>query len=188
MFKEILFYILSLIFPSDKEEYIKEYIINTKYLPSEVIWIDNTNVLLSSYGYTLLFNINNRNSSEMDTCENCIYGYDGNFVYCKYINKDIKNRNEFSTIIEVYDINKNLLYSRDIFQTVAPIKCGKDLVILQTNDPVLEQHTYILDIKKDTLNEEKNNIKDTKEWISNDKTKKLSIEEDRGVWLLIKAK
>jgi hypothetical protein len=94
MFKEILFYILSLIFPSQEEQYTKKYIINTKYLPVEVFWIDNTNVLLSSYGYTLLFNTENRNSSIIDTCENCIYGYDKNFVYCKYINRDIKENIE----------------------------------------------------------------------------------------------
>ena len=73
--------------------------INTKYLPVEVFWIDNTNVLLSSYGYTQLFNTENRDSSIIDTCENCIYGYDKNFVYCKYINRDIKSKDQFSTTI-----------------------------------------------------------------------------------------
>jgi hypothetical protein len=155
MFKEILFYILSLIFPSQKEQYTKEYMINTKYLPVEVFWIDNTNVLLSSYGYTQLFNTENRDSSIIDTCENCIYGYDKNFVYCKYINRDIKNKNEFSTTIETFDIDNNLLYSKDIFQTVAPIKCTRDSVLLHTNDPDLEQHSYILDIKKDSFKRDK---------------------------------
>ena len=183
MFKEILFYILSLIFPSQKEQYTREYMINTKYLPVEVFWIDNTNVLLSSYGYTQLFNTENRNSSIIDTCENCIYGYDKNFVYCKYINRDIKNKNEFSTTIEIFDIDSNLLYSKDIFQTVAPIKCTRDSVLLHTNDPDLEQHSYILDIKKDSLKEIKENIEDTKEWFNNDKTKKIVIGEDKRVWL-----
>jgi len=181
MFKEILFYILSLIFPSQKEQYMRQYMINTNYLPVEVFWIDNTNVLLSSYGYTQLFNTENRNSSIIDTCENCIYGYDKNFVYCKYINRDIKNKNEFSTTIEIFDINNNLLYSKDIFQTVAPIKFTRDSVLLHTNDPDLEQHSYILDIKKDSLKE---NIKDTKEWFNNDKTKKILIGEDKRVWLI----
>ncbi len=129
--------------------------INTKYLPVEVFWIDNTNVLLSSYGYTQLFNTENRDSSIIDTCENCIYGYDKNFVYCKYINRDIKNKNEFSTTIETFDIDNNLLYSKDIFQTVAPIKCTRDSVLLHTNDPDLEQHSYILDIKKDSFKRDK---------------------------------
>ncbi|HOK59520.1 MAG TPA: hypothetical protein PK432_00905 [Candidatus Dojkabacteria bacterium] len=183
MFKEILFYILSLIFPSQKEQYTREYMINTKYLPVEVFWIDNTNVLLSSYGYTQLFNTENRDSSVIDTCEDCIYGYDKNFVYCKYINRDIKSKNEFSTTIEIFDINNQLLYSKDIFQTVAPVKCTRDSVLLHTNDPALEQHSYILDIKKDSLKEIKENIKDTKEWFNNDKTKKIIIGEDKRVWL-----
>ncbi|HPM14179.1 MAG TPA: hypothetical protein PLK49_02125, partial [Candidatus Dojkabacteria bacterium] len=170
MFKEILFYILSLIFPSQKEQYTREYMINTKYLPVEVFWIDNTNVLLSSYGYSQLFNTENRDSSVINTCENCIYGYDKNFVYCKYINRDIKSKDQFSTTIEIFDINNQLLYSKDIFQTVAPVKCGSSSILLHTNDPNLEQHSYILDIKKDSLKEIKENIKDTKEWFNNDKT------------------
>ena len=153
MFKEILFYILSLIFPSQKEQYTREYMINTKYLPVEVFWIDNTNVLLSSYGYSQLFNTENRDSSVINTCENCIYGYDKNFVYCKYINRDIKSKDQFSTTIEIFDINNQLLYSKDIFQTVAPVKCGSSSILLHTNDPNLEQHSYILDIKKDSLKE-----------------------------------
>ena len=158
--------------------------IDTKYLPVEVFWIDNTNILLSSYGYTQLFNTENRDSSVIDTCENCIYGYDKGFVYCKYINRDIKNKNKFSTTIEIFDINNNLLYTKDIFQTVAPIKCTRDSVLLHTNDPDLEQHSYILDIKEDSLKEIKENIKDTKEWFNNDKTKKILIGEDKRVWLI----
>ena len=157
--------------------------INTKYLPVEVFWIDNTNVLLSSYGYSQLFNTENRDSSVINTCENCIYGYDKNFVYCKYINRDIKSKDQFSTTIEIFDINNQLLYSKDIFQTVAPVKCGSSSILLHTNDPNLEQHSYILDIKKDSLKEIKENIKDTKEWFNNVKTKKIIIGEDKRVWL-----
>ena len=188
MFKEILFYILSLIFPSQKEQYTREYMINTKYLPVEVFWIDNTNVLLSSYGYSQLFNTENRDSSVINTCENCIYGYDKNFVYCKYINRDIKSKDEFSTTLEIYNIKNNLLYSKDIFQTVATIKCTRDSVLLHTNDPDLQQYSYILDTKNDTLTELKDDIKNTQEWISDNQSKKILIGEDKRVWLMRKTK
>jgi len=185
MFKEILFYILSLIFPKQEDIYIKEYMLDTKYIPQEIVWIDDINVLLSSYGYTEIFNTYNRKRNTIDTCSNCIYGYDFGFIYCKYINRDISSMDEFSTTLEIYDIKNVLLFSKDIFPTVAPTVCKREYVILKTNDPNLEEKTYIFDIKSNTLREESNK-REQKEWYSKDMSKKIVLEDDYMLWVYMR--
>jgi len=182
MIKELILYILSLFFPKDETIYIKEYMIDTKYVPQEIVWIDDINVLLSSYGYTEIFNTNNRKKNIIDTCENCIYGYDFGFIYCKYINRNINSWGEFSTSIEVYDIDKNLLFSKEIFPTVAPTLCKRDYILFNTNDPNLKQYSYILDIKNGTL-EGRDEPQENKEWYSKDMSKKIIIGEDYRLWV-----
>ncbi len=181
MFKEILFYILSLIFSKQEDTYINEYMIDTKYVPQYIYWIDDINVLLSSYGYTEIFNIYNRKSNTIDTCSNCIYGYDRGFVYCKYENRNISSMREFSTTIEQYDIKNNLIFSKDIFPTVIPFVCTKDYILFKTGDPVLEQNMYILDIKKDIFE-----IYDEEiwkgEWYSRDMRKRVVIDGYYRLW------
>ncbi len=181
MFKEILFYILSLIFSKQEDIYIKEYMIDTKYVPQYIYWIDDINVLLSSYGYTEIFNTYNRKSNAIDTCKNCIYGYDKGFVYCKYENRDISSMKEFSTTIEVYDIKNNLIFSKDIFPTVAPIVCKRDYIVLKTNDPNLEENTYVFDIKKDIFEIYEERI-ENKEWYSKDMRRRVVIDEYYRLW------
>jgi len=154
MFKEILFYILSLIFPKHEDTYIKEYMIDTKYLPQYIYWIDDINILLSSYGYTEIYNTYSRKSNIIDTCSDCIYGYDRGFLYCKYENRDIQSMREFSSTVQIFDDKNVLLFSKDIFPTVVPLVCKKDIVILKTADPILEQKIYILDIVANSLKEE----------------------------------
>ena len=76
MFKDILLLILSLIFPQKEDIYIKDHMILTNHTPSYIYWIDDSNVLLSSYGNTVIYNTINRKSNVIDTCKDCIYGYD----------------------------------------------------------------------------------------------------------------
>jgi hypothetical protein len=185
MFKEILFYILSLIFPKQEDVYIKEYMLDTKYIPQEIVWVDDINVLLSSYGYTEIFNTYNRKSNVIDTCDNCIYGYDFGFIYCKYTNRDISSMDEFSTTLEIYDIKNVLLFSKDIFPTVVPTVCKREYVILKTNDPNLEQNTYSLDIKMGIL-EKTDEQKEIKEWYSKDMSKKIVLEDDYMLWVYMR--
>ena len=180
MFKEILFYILSLIFSKQENTYIKEYMIDTKYVPQYIYWIDDINVLLSSYGYTEIFNTYSRKSNTIDTCDNCIYGYDKGFVYCMYENRDIFSMDEFSTSIGLYDIKNNLIFSKDIFPTVIPTVCKRDYIVLRTGDPILEQNTYILDMKKDTF--EIYEEEEKKEWESRDMSKKVVIDDYNILW------
>lgn len=182
MLKEILFYILSLIFSKQEDIYIKEYMIDTKYVPQYIYWIDDINVLLSSYGYTEIFNTYNRKSNAVDTCNNCIYGYDSGFIYCKYVNRNISSMKEFSTTIGVYDIKNNLIFSKDIFPTVAPIVCKRDYIVLKTNDPNLEENTYVFDIKKDTFEIYEERI-ENKEWYSKDMRKKIVIDGYYRLWV-----
>ncbi len=181
MIKEILFYFLSLLFPKDASVYVKEYMIDTKYVPQEIVWIDDINVLLSSYGYTQIFNTYNRKENTIDTCNNCIYGYDFGFIYCKYVNRNISSMDEFSTTIEQYDIKDNLIFSKDIFPTVAPISCKRDYLILKTNDPNLEENTYILDIKSNVLKESEQ--KEIREWYSKNMDRKIVIDEYYRLWV-----
>lgn len=182
MFKEILFYILSLIFSKQEGTYLKEYMIDTKYVPQYIYWIDDINVLLSSYGYTEIFNTYSRKSNSIDTCSNCIYGYDRGFVYCKYENRDIFNINEFSTTVYQYDIENNLIFSKDISPTVIPFVCTKEYILFKTGDPVLEQSMYVLDIKKDVFKIYEKEI-EKREWYSRDKNKKVVIDDYNILWL-----
>lgn len=161
--------------------------IDTKYIPQQIVWIDDINVLLSSYGYTEIFNTYNRKSNFIDTCDSCLYGYDFGFIYCKYTNRNISSINEFSTTIEVYEINGNLLFSKDIFPTIAPTLCKRDYLLLKTNDPNLEQNTYSLDIKMGIL-EKTDEQKEIKEWYSKDMSRKITIGDDYRLWVYIKNK
>ncbi|NLE30935.1 hypothetical protein GX618_01505, partial [Candidatus Dojkabacteria bacterium] len=43
-----------------------------------------------------------------------------------------------------------LIFKKDIFQTVVPLVCKKDYIVLETGDPVLEQNTYLLNTKENT--------------------------------------
>lgn len=186
MIKEILLYILSLLFPKDEVVYIKEYMIDIKYVPVQIIWVDDINVLLSSYGYTEIFNTYNRKSNTINTCANCIYGYDFGFIYCKYVNRNISSMDEFSTTLDVYDIKDSLLFTKDIFPTVLPILCKKDYIVLKTNDPNLEQNTYILDIKSNTL-ENTDTRKEIKELYSKDMNRKIVLDEYFRLWVYKKS-
>lgn len=186
MIKELIVYILSLLFPKDEVVYVKEYMIDTKYTPVQIVWIDDINVLLSSYGYTKIFNTYNRGSHTIDTCTNCIYGYDFGFIYCKYINRNISSMDEFSTTLEVYDIKDRLLFTKDIFPTVAPILCKEDYIVLKTNDPNLEQNIYILDIKSNTL-ENTDTRKEIKELYSKDMNRKIVLDEYFRLWVYKKS-
>lgn len=181
MFKEILFYILSLIFSKQEDTYIKQYIIDTKYAPQYIYWVDDINVLLSSYGYTQIYNTYNRKSNSIDTCSNCIYGYDRGFVYCKYENRNISSMQEFSTTIKQYDIENNLIFSKDIFPTVIPFVCKRDYILFKTGDPVLEQNMYIFDIEKDIFEIYEERI-ENKQWYSKEMSKKIVIDEYYRLW------
>lgn len=155
--------------------------IDTKYVPQYIYWVDDINVLLSSHGYTEIFNTYNRKSNAIETCNNCIYGYDSGFIYCKYVNRDISSMKEFSTTIGVYDIKNNLIFSKDIFPTVAPIVCKRDYIVLKTNDPNLEENTYVLDIQKDTFEIYEERI-ENKEWYSKDMRRRVVIDEYYRLW------
>ncbi len=148
MFKNILLLILSLIFPTKADVYYKDHMILTNNIPSYIYWIDDSNVLLSSYGYTQIYNTENRKSNVIDTCKECIYGYDYGLFYCKYVHRDIDSMDEFSSTIYQYNSKGVLIFKKDIFQTVVPLVCKKDYILLETGDPVLEQNTYLLNTKE----------------------------------------
>lgn len=160
MLKDILLLILSLIFPPKEDVYVKDHMILTNQIPSYIYWIDDSNVLLSSYGYTQIYNTYNRNSNVIDTCKNCIYGYDFGLFYCSYEHRDIDSKDEFSSTIYQYNSDGNLIFKKDIFETVIPLVCKRDYIILETGDPVLEQNTYLLNIKVNTY---ERYVKDFKE-------------------------
>ena len=150
MLKELLTYILLLLFPKE-EVYTKEFEIYTSQIPQHIYWIDDINILLSSYGYTEIYNIYTRKSNTIDTCDTCIYGYDRGFIYCKYEHREIQSMEEFSTTVYIYNIDGELLYSKDLFPTVIPIVCLKDYVVLESAYSFLEQKRYLL--KNDVLKE-----------------------------------
>ncbi len=153
MIKSIIFYLLSLLIPQKESMYIKEHMINTKYVPLYVYWIDESNILLSSYGYTEIYNTNTRKNSTIDTCEKCIYGYSSGIFRCEFENRDIDSRDEFSSTIYQYNTEGDLILKRDIFESVIPIVCKEDYIILSTSNPMLEQKLYVLDIKNDKFME-----------------------------------
>ena len=163
MLKNILLLILSLIFPQKEVLYVKDHMILTNHTPSYIYWIDDSNVLLSSYGYTQIYNTDNRKSNVIDTCKNCIYGYDFGLFYCSFKHRDIDSMDEFSSTIYQFNSKGELIFKKDIFETVIPLVCKRDYIFLETGDPVLEQNTYILDIKKNTY--EKSLKEDIKEKI-----------------------
>jgi hypothetical protein len=169
MLKDILLLILSLIFPPKEDIYVKDHMILTNQIPSYIYWIDDSNVLLSSYGYTQIYNTYNRNSNVIDTCKKCIYGYDYGLFYCSYEHRDIDSRDEFSSTIYQYNSEGNLIFKKDIFETVIPLVCKRDYIILETGDPQLEQNTYVLNIKENTY---ERYVKDFKE----EKIKGIDIE------------
>ena len=150
MLKDILLLILSLIFPQKEVVYVKDYMILTNHTPSYIYWIDDSNVLLSSYGNTVIYHTNNRKSNVIDTCKDCIYGYDFGLFYCSFKHRDIDSMDEFSSTIYQYNSKGELIFKKDIFQTVVPLVCKKDYIVLETGDPVLEQNTYLLNTKENT--------------------------------------
>lgn len=150
MLKDILLLILSLIFPPKEDMYIKDHMILTNQIPSYIYWIDDSNVLLSSYGYTQIYNTENRKSNVIDTCEKCIYGFDYGLFYCSYEHREINSRDGFSSTIYQYNSKGKLIFSKDIFETVIPLVCKRDYIVLETGDPELEQNTYLLNIKENT--------------------------------------
>lgn len=153
MFRHFLIYLLYLISPKHENAYVRDHMIDTKYIPQYIYWIDGDNVLFSSYGYTTIYNTESRKSNIIPTCNSCIYGYKKGYVMCKYEHRQIHSMEEFSTTVYVYDANEILLYSKDIFPTVTPIYCSKDYVLTKSAYSFLEQKTYIYDIKKNVSKE-----------------------------------
>lgn len=153
MFKEILFYILSLIFPHSEDVYSKQYMIDTTVVPEYIYWIDESNVLLSYLGGGVIYNIESRKRNTLQECNDCMYGYDYGFVTCRYIHREIHSVNEFSTTVYLNE------RSMDVFPTVVPTVCKKDFVILKNAYAFLEKKTYIADFKngsfKDYIKEKK---------------------------------
>lgn len=133
--------------------YVKEYMLQTEYIPQYIYWIDGENILLSSYGYTEIYNIQSRKKNTIPTCDTCIYGYDRGFVKCEYMHRSIESMEEYSTTISIYDSQDTLIGSEDIFPTVVPIYCTKDIVLLKSAYSFLEQKTYIYDVGKDSIGE-----------------------------------
>lgn len=152
MFKEILTYVLLLLFPKE-EIYIKDYSINTTHIPEYIYWIDDINILLSSYGNTQIYNILSRKSNSINTCKECLYGYDKGFVYCKYEHREIHSMEEFSTTISLFDVNNKLLYKKDLFPTLIPTICTKRYILLKTAYSFLEKKGYLIDVNKDSIRE-----------------------------------
>ncbi len=144
MIKEIFFYIISLLLPQRDTKYLKGHMIDTKYVPRYIYWIDQGNVLLSSFGYTEIYNIDTRKSNTVETCDSCMYGYDFGLYSCKYVHRDISNTDEFSTTIYQYNTDGVLIFQKDIFETVIPLVCKKEYILLETGDPMLIQNRYIL--------------------------------------------
>ncbi len=145
--------ILSLLFPKAECIYIKEHMIDIGLVPVNIYWIDDINVLLSSYGQTFIYNTITRGRNEIETCERCIYGFDQGLVYCKYEHRVISSTKEFSTTIYVYDSRAKLLYEKNLFPTVLPYECTKRYISLRPAYSFLEQKDYVLDISKDSFKE-----------------------------------
>lgn len=162
MLKNILLLFLSLIFPPKESVYVKDHMILTNLSPSYIYWIDDSNILLSSYGYTQIYNTNNRKSNVIETCNTCIYGFDFGLFYCSYEHRDINSRDEFSSTIYQYNSKGELLFRKDIFETVIPLVCKRDYIVLKTRDPVLEQNTYILNIQEDMYEKYEMEVKEEK--------------------------
>ncbi len=198
MLKNILLLILSLIFPQKEVVYVKDHMILTNHTPSYIYWIDDSNVLLSSYGYTQIYNTDNRKSNVIDTCKNCIYGYDFGLFYCSFKHRDIDSMDEFSSTIYQYNSKGELIFKKDIFQTVVPLVCKKDYILLETGDPVLEQNTYLLNIKENIY--EKVEKEESKEEIkgidikylslskSKDTEKVIVLDEYKRLWVYMRKK
>ena len=193
MLKNILLLILSLIFPQKEVVYVKDHMILTNHTPSYIYWIDDSNVLLSSYGDTQIYNTDNRKSNVIDTCKNCIYGYDFGLFYCSFKHRDIDSMDEFSSTIYQYNAKGELIFKKDIFETVVPLVCKKDYIVLETGDPVLEQNTYLLNTKEDTyivivLEDKKEKIKGIDiEYVSfsksRDMEKVIVMDENKRLWV-----
>lgn len=198
MLKNILLLILSLIFPQKEVVYVKDHMILTNHTPSYIYWIDDSNVLLSSYGYTQIYNTDNRKSNVIDTCKNCIYGYDFGLFYCSFKHRDIDSMDEFSSTIYQYNSKGELIFKKDIFQTVVPLVCKRDYILLETGDPVLEQNTYLLNIKENIY--EKVEKEESKEEIkgidikylslskSKDTEKVIVLDEYKRLWVYMRKK
>lgn len=190
MIKNLILNILLLLFPKDESEYKREYLINTKYVPQYVYWIDESNVLLSSYGYSEVFNIKTRRNNIYEVCDTCISGYDFGFIYCKYEHREIQSKNEFSTTLYMYDYKDILIYSMDIFTTVIPTMCTRDFVVLITGDPELEQKKSILNTKSGELSDITTKTKIEKGYITKSQSKfsekRIVLEKDYRLWVYTK--
>lgn len=190
MIKNLILNILLLLFTKDESEYKREYLINTKYVPQYVYWIDESNVLLSSYGYSEVFNIKTRRNNIYEVCDTCISGYDFGFIYCKYEHREIQSKNEFSTTLYMYDYKDILIYSMDIFTTVIPTMCTRDFVVLITGDPELEQKKSILNTKSDEISDITTKTKIEKGYITKSQSKfsekRIVLEKDYRLWVYTK--
>ncbi len=183
MFKNILLLILSFLSPPKEDIYILDHMILDSTAPSYIYWIDDSNVLLSSYGNTQIYNTDNRMGNAIDTCQECIYGYDFGLFYCSFKHRDIDSMDEFSSTIYQYNSKGELIFSKDIFETVVPLTCKRDYIILQTGDPVLEQNTYLLNVKKDIYEKYTKEVK--KEKIKGIDIKYISLSKSKDMHKVI---
>lgn len=189
MLKKILIYILTLLIPKKEITYSPSYIINIPNIPLQIYWIDSDNILLSSFGYTEIFNTHTRESNTIKTCRECIYGYDRGFFYCKYEHRDIQNPEQFSTTIYQYDSRDNLIFSKELFPTVVPVLCKRKYITLKTAYYFLEQRGYLLNVEEDRYEEipiKKREKGDTTLSKRDDLGKMIVADRYARVWLYLK--
>lgn len=142
---EIFSILLSLLFP--EEVYTNEYIIKLDQTPLNIYWISEDNILLSYLNYSEIFNIESRSRNKLEDCTNCIYGYDREILRCEYEHREIHRIDEYSTTVYIFNSSNKLLYTKDIFETVAPVVCMKEYLLLRNAYSFLEETEYLLNTK-----------------------------------------
>lgn len=134
------------------ERYEEEYIIQLEQPLLNIYWISENNILLSYINSSEILNLENRSRYKLGNCTNCVYGYDREIVRCEYSHREIHSMNEYSTTVSIFDESNNLLYTKDIFETVTPVICMKEYILLINAYSFLEEKNYLLNTETGNIN------------------------------------
>jgi len=80
--------------------------------------------------------------------------YGNSFLICEYVNYQISNPDEYSTEIFIYERGDvENLTKLQFNQTVKPVNCSKERLLLETSIPQLEKKFFAYDYESEKLEE-----------------------------------
>jgi hypothetical protein len=109
----------------------------------------------------------------------------GTFLICEYVNYQISNPDEYSTEIFIYERGDvENLTKLQFNQTVKPVNCSKERLLLETSIPQLEKKFFAYYYESEKL-EEILGIPTKKQYIRENKIGSILVKKEVGdiVWI-----